>query len=82
MEKIILCAILAVYAVFVDIQAAMMLDRAYSIHDFQVLPMLIWAVVVSVMAIAEFFLLFRKDFAAYRRGSVKGRGNRRTKSKR
>ena len=61
MEKVIACALLAGYAVLVNLQAAVLRGRASSIHDFQVLPMTIWGVVISAAAVLYVFLVFRPE---------------------
>ena len=67
MEKTIVCAILAGYAVLVDLQASLLRSSASSIHDFQVLPLLIWAAFVSVLALVTLFAAFRSEIAMLRK---------------
>ena len=60
-ERIIICAILAGYAIFIDIQAAILRSSAASIHDFQVLPLMIWAAVMSATAVVYVSISFRSE---------------------
>ena len=61
LEKLILCVIVAGYAVLVDLQAAILRSSALSIHDFQVLPLTIWAAIMSVLAVFYVFFTFRSE---------------------
>ena len=61
MENIIICVILAAYAILVDLQAAVLRSNANSIHDFQVLPLTIWGAVISLIAIVYVFTAFKTD---------------------
>ncbi len=70
MEKIITCAIIAFYAVYVDLQAAVLRSRAASVYDFQVLPMIIWAATMSGVAVVYVLLVFG---AGFRNGKNKNR---------
>ncbi len=55
MEKTIICAIVACYAVFVDLQAAILHSRG---DPFQAAPLSVWAGIISLVAIAEIFCVF------------------------
>ena len=66
-EKTILCAVLAGYAVFVDLQASVLRSSAHSIHDFQVLPMMIWGAAISITAIVLICVTFRDRLTEYRK---------------
>ena len=55
MEKTIICAIVACYAVFVDLQAAILHSRG---DTFQAAPLTVWAAVISIVAIAEILFVF------------------------
>jgi hypothetical protein len=61
MERIIICAVLAGYAILVDLQAAFLRVNASSIHDFQVLPLTVWGAVLSVLAVAYVYIAFRPE---------------------
>ena len=78
--KLIACAIMVCYAVLVDLQGAILRSNARSIHDFQVLPMTIWGIVISVMAVAYVFAVFRNELRseikAYRQKTRKNRGRK------
>ena len=67
MERTILCAILAGYAVFVDLQASILRSNARSVYDFQVLPMMIWGAIISITAIAFILIAYNDRLSALRK---------------
>ena len=62
MEKVLICAVMALYAVYLDIKASILFDTSGSIRDFQVLPMMIWAGVVSILTVIYIVFVFRKEW--------------------
>ena len=58
MEQIILCTIVSCYAVYVDLTAAVLRGSG---DIYQTLPMTVWGVIVSIAAIIDAMVVFRKQ---------------------
>ena len=56
MEQLIVCTIVACYAVFVDLCAALLRSSG---DIYQTGPMTVWGVIVSIIAVVEVLLTFR-----------------------
>ena len=61
MEQIILCTIVSCYAVYVDLTAAVLRGSG---DIYQTLPMTVWGVIVSIAAIIDAMVVFRKQIRA------------------
>ena len=62
----IICAILAGYALILDLRAMTMYVKASSIHDFQVLPAIVWAGIVALTAVIYFIIYKKQKSKEYR----------------
>ena len=61
MEQIILCTIVSCYAVYVDLTSAVLRGSG---DIYQTLPMTVWGAIVSIAAIIDAMVVFRKQIRA------------------